>query len=43
MAIKFNILLMLVSLSNLAAMGKIQKDIWTKVRLVDLINKNTKE
>ena len=34
---------MLISLNNLAAMCKIQKDIWTKVRLVGLININTKE
>ena len=46
MAIKFNIIsfvLMLISLTNLAAMGKIQKNISTKVRLVGLININTKE
>ena len=34
---------MLISLSNLAALDKIQKNIWTKVRLVGLINMNTKE
>jgi len=34
---------MLISLTNLAAMRKIQKNIWTKVRLVGLININTKE
>ena len=34
---------MLRSLSNLAATGKIQKNILTKVRLVGLININTKE
>ena len=28
---------MLISLSNLTAMGKIQKNSWTKVRLVGLI------
>ena len=28
---------MLISLTNLAAMRKIQKNIWTKVRLVGLI------
>ena len=34
---------MLISLTNLAAMRKIQKNIWNKVRLVSLININTKE
>ena len=34
---------MLISLTNLAVMHKIQKNIWTKVRLVGLININTKE
>ena len=34
---------MLISLTNLAAMHKIQKNIWNKVRLVSLININTKE
>ena len=32
-----------MSLSNLAAMGKIQKNIQTKVRLASLININMKE
>ena len=31
MALKLNILLMLISLSNLAAMGKIQKNVQTKM------------
>ena len=48
MVIKFNILSFLfnvpvMSFSNLAAMGKIQKNILTKVRLVGLINKNKKQ
>ena len=34
---------MLISLTNLAAMRKIQKNIWTKVRLVGLIDINKKE
>ena len=34
---------MLIDLTNLAGMRKIQKNIWTKVRLVGLININTKE
>ena len=34
---------MLISLFNLAAMGKIQKNTQTKVKLVGLININTKE
>ena len=34
---------MLISLTNLAAMSKIQKNIWTKVRLAGLININTKD
>ena len=34
---------MQISLSNLAAMGKIQKNISTKMRPVGLINVNTKE
>ena len=34
---------MQISLTNLAAMHKILKNIWTKVRLVSLININTKE
>ena len=34
---------MLINLTNLAAMRKIQKNIWTKVRLIGLININTKE
>ena len=34
---------MLISLTNLVAMRKIQKNIWNKVRLVSLININTKE
>ena len=34
---------MLISLTNLAVMHKIQKNIWTKVRLVGPININTKE
>ena len=34
---------MLRTVSNLAAMGKIEKNILTKVRLVGLINKNKNE
>ena len=34
---------MLISLTNLAAMSKIQKNIWIKLRLVGLININTKD
>ena len=34
---------MLISLTNLAAMHKIQKNVWTKVKLVGLININMKE
>ena len=34
---------MLISPSNLAAMGKMQKNIQTKVRPLGLININTKE
>ena len=34
---------MLISLTNLAAMRKIQKNIWNKVRPVSLININTKD
>ena len=41
--IQYSFALMLVSLTNLAAMHKIQKNIWNKVRLVSLININTKE
>ena len=40
---KISFVSMLRSLSNLAAMGKIQKNILSKVRLVGLININTKE
>ena len=32
-----------MSISNLAAMNKFQKNIWSKVRLVGLINIDTKE
>ena len=41
--IQYSFALMLISLTNLAAMHKIQKNIWNKVRLVSLININTKE
>ena len=41
--LKYSFVLMLISLSNLAAMGKIQKNISTKVRPVGLINAITKE
>ena len=41
--IQYSFVLMLISLTNLAAMHKIQKNIWNKVRLVSLININTKE
>jgi len=41
--IKYSFVLMLISLSNLAVMGKIQKNIQTKERPVGLININTKE
>ena len=34
---------MLISLSDLAAMGKIQKNISANMRPVGLINRNTKE
>lgn len=34
---------MVISLSNLAVMDKSQKNIWTKVRRVGLINIDTKE
>ena len=34
---------MLISLTKLDAMRKIQKYIWTKVRILGLININTKE
>ena len=34
---------MLISLSNLAAMSKIQNNIQTKTRVVGLINLNTEE
>ena len=34
---------MLISLSNLAAMSKIQKNIQTKAMVVGLINLNTEE
>jgi len=39
--IQYSFVLMLISLTNLAAMHKIQKNIWNKVRLVSLININT--
>ena len=41
--IQYSSVSMLMSLSNLAAMGKSQKNIYTKVRPVGLINTNTKE
>ena len=40
---QINFFLMLISLSNLAAIGKIQKNIQTKMRPIGLINKNSKE
>ena len=45
MVIEFNTFFVsvLISFSNLAAMGKIQKNICTKVRPVGLININKKE
>ena len=41
--IKYSFALMLISLSSLAAMGKIQKNIQDKVRSVGLISIKTKE
>ena len=41
--IKYSFVLMLISLSNFAAMGKIQKNISAKMRSIGLININTKE
>ena len=41
--IKCSFVLMLISLSNFAAMGKIQKNISAKMRPIGLININTKE
>ena len=41
--IKYSFVLMPISLSDLAVIGKIQKNIWTKTRPVGLININAKE
>ena len=41
--IKYSFVLMLISLSNLAAMCKIQKNVCAKMRPVSLINIDTKE
>ena len=41
--IKYSLVLMITSISNLAAMGKIEENISTKMRPSGLININTKE